>query len=94
MDGYLALSKQVRFFKTYIDSFCLRYVFFILQVALIEALKEIQAHDPEFDKILSSDYKYILTNAEKLKAAHKRQPNYLDRLYGMPIIKRDSMHVV
>lgn len=52
-------------------------------MALIEALKEIQAHDAEFEKVLSSEYKYILNNSEKLKAAHKRQPNYLDRLYGM-----------
>lgn len=51
-------------------------------MALIDALKEIQAHDPEFETILSTEYKYILTNADKLKAAHKRQPNYLDRLYG------------
>ncbi|CAG7829503.1 unnamed protein product [Allacma fusca] len=53
------------------------------QVALIDALKEIQAHDPEVEHVLSSEYKYILANAEKLRATHKRQPSYLDRLYGM-----------
>ncbi|XP_035704623.1 Bardet-Biedl syndrome 7 protein homolog [Folsomia candida] len=59
------------------------YLSLTKQVALIEALKEIQAHDPDFEKILSSEYKYILNNADKLKAMHKRQPNYLDRLFGM-----------
>jgi hypothetical protein len=54
-------------------------------VALVDALKEIQAHDPEVEQILSSEYKYILENAEKLKTAHKRQPSYLDRLYGSSI---------
>jgi len=51
-------------------------------VALIDPLKEIQTHDPEVEEVLSSEYKYILANAEKLKSLLKRQPSYLNRLYG------------
>ncbi|ODM95967.1 Bardet-Biedl syndrome 7 protein [Orchesella cincta] len=53
------------------------------QVSLIDVLKEIQAHDPDVANVLTPEYRHILTNADKLRATHKRQPSYLDRLYGM-----------
>lgn len=57
------------------------------QVSLIDALKEIQTHDPDVDQVLSSEYKYIIENAETLLKTHKRQPSYLDRLYGKVNLK-------
>jgi len=57
-------------------------------------LKEIQAHDPDVEQVLSSEYQYILSNAAKLRAAHRRQPNYLDRLYGMQKLNLGGLSTV
>ena len=54
----------------------------VLQVQLIDALKEIEAHEPDVQQLLSSEYKYILQNADTLRTTYKRQPSYLERLYG------------
>ena len=52
------------------------------QVALIEPLKDLAAHEPD-TTFLSPEYKYILENSVDLETMFKRQPARLERLYGM-----------
>ena len=51
------------------------------QVALIEPLKDLAAHEDNTD-FLSPEYQFILENAADLQAQFKRQPAQLERLYG------------
>ena len=51
------------------------------QVALIEPLKDLAAHEPD-TSFLSPEYQYILDNEIDLLAHYKRQPAHLERLYG------------
>ncbi|KAJ4432478.1 hypothetical protein ANN_21097, partial [Periplaneta americana] len=53
------------------------------QVALLEALRELETHDAESLECLLPEYRYILKNEKQLQAEYKRQPAHLDRLYGM-----------
>ena len=52
------------------------------QVALIEPLKDLAAHEPDTE-FLSPEYKHILENWTQLEGQFKRQPARLERLYGM-----------
>ena len=52
------------------------------QVALIEPLKDVAAHEAD-TTFLSPEYKYILDNSESLMTQFKKQPARLERLYGM-----------
>ena len=51
------------------------------QVALIEPLKDIAAHE-EDTSFFAPEYAYILDNSEPLMSEFKRQPAKLERLYG------------
>ncbi|XP_003221848.2 Bardet-Biedl syndrome 7 protein [Anolis carolinensis] len=52
------------------------------KVELIDALKELQAHEGNTD-FLIPEYRSILEEAEQLIQEHKKQPTSLERLYGM-----------
>uniref|UniRef100_A0A8D2JDF9 Bardet-Biedl syndrome 7 n=1 Tax=Varanus komodoensis TaxID=61221 RepID=A0A8D2JDF9_VARKO len=52
------------------------------KVELIDALKELQAHEGNAD-FLIPEYRTILEEAEQLLREHKKQPTSLERLYGM-----------
>ncbi|KAJ7326996.1 hypothetical protein JRQ81_016755 [Phrynocephalus forsythii] len=52
------------------------------KVELIDALKELQAHEGNTD-FLIPEYRNILKEAEQLLKEHKKQPTSLERLYGM-----------
>ncbi|XP_061441181.1 Bardet-Biedl syndrome 7 protein isoform X1 [Rhineura floridana] len=52
------------------------------KVELIDALKELQAHEGNTD-FLIPEYRSILEEAEELLKEHKKQPTSLERLYGM-----------
>nr|XP_020637125.1 Bardet-Biedl syndrome 7 protein isoform X1 [Pogona vitticeps] len=52
------------------------------KVELIDALKELQAHEGNMD-FLIPEYRSILEEAEQLLSEHKKQPTSLERLYGM-----------
>ncbi|XP_067324774.1 Bardet-Biedl syndrome 7 protein isoform X1 [Anolis sagrei] len=52
------------------------------KVELIDALKELQAHEGNTD-FLIPEYRSILDEAEQLTQEHKKQPTSLERLYGM-----------
>ncbi|XP_072857803.2 BBSome complex member BBS7 isoform X2 [Pogona vitticeps] len=52
------------------------------KVELIDALKELQAHEGNMD-FLIPEYRSILEEAEQLLNEHKKQPTSLERLYGM-----------
>nr|XP_060635600.1 Bardet-Biedl syndrome 7 protein [Anolis sagrei ordinatus] len=52
------------------------------KVELIDALKELQAHEGNTD-FLIPEYRSILEEAEQLTQEHKKQPTSLERLYGM-----------
>lgn len=87
LDGFLTLSKQVVdlffFCRGSLVLYCKIYKLYLsVKVSLIDVLKEIQAHDSEVSGYLTPEYKFILANADKLRATYKRQPSYLDRLYG------------
>ena len=51
------------------------------QVALIEPLKDLAAHEEE-TSFFAPEYAYILNNADMLMAQFKKQPARLERLYG------------
>ena len=51
------------------------------QVALIEPLKDLAAHEEE-TSFFAPEYAYILNNADTLAAQFKKQPARLERLYG------------
>jgi Bardet-Biedl syndrome 7 protein len=53
------------------------------QVALLEALRELETHDAESLECLLPEYRHILKNEKELLAQYRRQPAHLDRLYGM-----------
>lgn len=82
MDSSRSPNRQYFIFTETFFHECKNKTLRSVQVSLIDALKEIQTHDPDVEQVLSSEYKYILGNAEKLKALLKRQPSYLNRLYG------------
>ena len=52
------------------------------QVALIEPLKDLAAHEDDTAGFLSPEYQYILENAADLHQQFKKQPAQLERLYG------------
>ncbi|CAI5784419.1 Bardet-Biedl syndrome 7 protein isoform X1 [Podarcis lilfordi] len=52
------------------------------KVELLDALKELQAHEGNTD-FLIPEYRSILEEAEELLKEHKKQPTSLERLYGM-----------
>ncbi|XP_033015685.1 Bardet-Biedl syndrome 7 protein isoform X2 [Lacerta agilis] len=52
------------------------------KVELLDALKELQAHEGNTD-FLIPEYRSILEEAEELLNEHKKQPTSLERLYGM-----------
>lgn len=52
------------------------------QVALLEALRELETHDAESLECLLPEYRHILKNEKELLAQYRRQPAHLDRLYG------------
>jgi Bardet-Biedl syndrome 7 protein len=52
------------------------------QVALIEPLKDLAAHETEGTDFLSPEYQFILDSAADLLQQFKRQPAHLERLYG------------
>ncbi|XP_053259470.1 Bardet-Biedl syndrome 7 protein isoform X3 [Podarcis raffonei] len=52
------------------------------KVELLDALKELQAHEGNTD-FLVPEYRSILEEAEELLKEHKKQPTSLERLYGM-----------
>lgn len=52
------------------------------QVALLEALRELETHDAESLECLLPEYRHILKNEKELLAQYSRQPAHLDRLYG------------
>ncbi|XP_007436383.1 Bardet-Biedl syndrome 7 protein, partial [Python bivittatus] len=52
------------------------------KVELIDALKELQAHEGNMD-FLIPEYRSILEEADQLLKEHKKQPTSLERLYGM-----------
>lgn len=53
------------------------------QVALIEPLKDLAAHEDDTGNFLSPEYQYILEHSTELQQQFKRQPAQLERLYGM-----------
>ncbi|GFG34141.1 hypothetical protein Cfor_08141 [Coptotermes formosanus] len=53
------------------------------QVALLEALRELETHDAESLECLLPEYRHVLKNEKELLAQYRRQPAHLDRLYGM-----------
>ncbi len=55
--------------------------FFVFQVALIDPLKDLAAHESD-TSFLSPEYQHILQNSEELQQQYKRQPAQLERLYG------------
>ncbi|XP_032079429.1 Bardet-Biedl syndrome 7 protein isoform X1 [Thamnophis elegans] len=52
------------------------------KVELIDALKELQAHEGNMD-FLIPEYRNILEESDQLLIEHKKQPTSLERLYGM-----------
>ena len=52
------------------------------QVALIEPLRDVAAHEPD-TSFLSPEYQFILENSTNLETNFKKQPARLERLYGM-----------
>jgi len=52
------------------------------QVALIEPLRDLQAHEADVSSFLSPEYLHILEHADDLQVAFKKQPAQLERLYG------------
>lgn len=52
------------------------------QVAILEALRELETYDAESLECLLPEYRHILKNEKELLAQYKRQPAHLDRLYG------------
>ncbi|XP_015681430.1 Bardet-Biedl syndrome 7 protein [Protobothrops mucrosquamatus] len=52
------------------------------KVELIDALKELQAHEGNMD-FLIPEYRNILEESDQLLKEHKKQPTSLERLYGM-----------
>ncbi|KAJ9601052.1 hypothetical protein L9F63_000787 [Diploptera punctata] len=53
------------------------------QIALLEALRELETHDAESLNCLQPEYRKLLRNEKELQAQFKKQPAHLDRLYGM-----------
>jgi Bardet-Biedl syndrome 7 protein len=52
------------------------------QMALLEALRELETHSAESLECLLPEYRHILENEKELLTQYKRQPAHLDRLYG------------
>ncbi|GLH03727.1 uncharacterized protein GBIM_09587 [Gryllus bimaculatus] len=53
------------------------------QVAMLDALRDLETHDAEAMKCLLPEYRELLNNETKIQAQFKKQPAHLDRLYGM-----------
>jgi len=61
------------------------------QVALIEPLRDLEAHEADVASFLSPEYLHILEHATELQAAFKKQPAQLERLYGMRTALRELL---
>lgn len=58
------------------------------QIALLNALKELETNDEETTKYLSSKYKNLLASQKEAKAEFESMPSHLDRLYGNNNVKK------
>lgn len=52
------------------------------QMALLNALKELETNDEETTKYLSTKYKNLLASEKETKSEFESMPSHLDRLYG------------
>lgn len=52
------------------------------EVALLDALNELEVSEEETTKHLSSKYKDLLAREKDVRKIHQSQPGRLDRLYG------------
>ncbi|XP_014678211.1 PREDICTED: Bardet-Biedl syndrome 7 protein homolog [Priapulus caudatus] len=53
------------------------------KVRLVEALRELAAHDADADAYLAAEYRAILRDDDALRREFREQPCQLERLYGM-----------